>query len=698
MALILRFNMIALFTLIRRILLPPSKSKQNVPASKYRRIAEQLLPGERNQELYDAVKNKVSKNSHEPMTFKCGAIERCKELLKNGAYPHRLVLFKEDFNALSKKQKEYYLEFLKRLNKIVQKSKYISQEKKEKVANIVKQINNIVKKEINTRVKEKSHDKSDDSGIGSCIESCSEEDSYSLESSSEDELHSNNIEDGPSTSRKDQKSNEVINNLHAIARQSGKQKCEFLDKVIQNTPQESLESYINSQKDGKTPLQVALIAKVSKTKHKSNTVRDNDNTLKFIAKLLQHGADHTGLKLLPDQLCDLNKEQTTYYYGFLKKLSESIKQSELDQKIKDKIIIKIAEIIDNGYPLHSAVRNKEKDRFFNLLKIDCDITTQDEEGNNVLHYIALLKKNKKVDYLDRVLNYKIPKYKLYEAVNAVNNEGYTPLQVALTTKARKPKIEYLKQETFFDLKAVDNNTTQFCAKLLESGASPDSLELKDRESKNEFNQFHTKRYYFALRNLKYYPETPPNARKEARGLKEKLEEKYGCRTASKACKSGAKSVAKGCKSGVKYVAKKTKSAVKAIGRFIDPGRRAFIAAVAAVTITIIIITIIAFAEGAISPIAAISLIAAAGICLALTLLGCGVHKGFSKKPSSDSPKDESKFQPTIETKDQRLANDPEEKAEQLEFNDAPVTGLNSVSITSGQITNSQQSNRQVSNL
>lgn len=60
--------------------------------------------------------------------------------------------------------------------------------------------------------------------------------------------------------------------------------------------------------------------------------------------------------------------------------------------------------------------------------------------------------------------------------------------------------------------------------LLEMGADPCSLELDGQT-------FDTKKYYLTLLNLKEYPRITQEAQKKVRELKEKLEEKYHCKTA-----------------------------------------------------------------------------------------------------------------------------------------------------------------------
>lgn len=102
-----------------------------------------------------------------------------------------------------------------------------------------------------------------------------------------------------------------------------------------------------------------------------------------------------------------------------------------------------------------------------------------------------------------------------KAINTINGEGRTPLQVALIKKAEKGN--HLSQmKTIFDLGKKYDNTTKFCAKLLEIGADSRSLKLKDRE-------FHTEKYYCTLRNLENYSKTPQEGKVKAKELRKKLE-------------------------------------------------------------------------------------------------------------------------------------------------------------------------------
>jgi hypothetical protein len=210
--------------------------------------------------------------------------------------------------------------------------------------------------------------------------------------------------------------------------------------------------------------------------------------------------------------------------------------------------------------------------------------------------------------------------KLREAIDATNQKENTPLQVALKTKARKGGTKYLKKGKIFDSTVSYSNTTKFCAMLLEMGADPCSLELKDPK-------FHTKKYYLTLRDLKDYSGTPQKAQEKAKELKEKLEEKYHCKTASKKCQSGIEEAG----SFIEKTASTTGKAVSAAGKYIDPAKRTRQTLVSITTVVFISAVAYGVSQGYIGALAALFLAAIAiAICLALTLGFSGVKKCFEK--------------------------------------------------------------------
>lgn len=286
------------------------------------------------------------------------------------------------------------------------------------------------------------------------------------------------------SSVKDEKGNNI---LHLIASLRKEQKCNFLDTLVKSFKKDLVQLVSGENQDRETPFQVALINKITKGKHESNTTQDNDNTLKFLVKLLEHGASHDQLKLSSKELQDLNEEQKIYYRNFLEKLAELGKKlkSEINIEAKKAIVHTINTPDSNGsYLLHLAVENNDKKDFEELLQENADITAEDGNGNNVLHHIASLKGWQKVAYLNLILDLverkTISKEKFSEAVIATNKEGWTPLQVALAKKAKKGKY-LLQVKTISDPTINYDNTTKFCATLLQNGANADSLWLKNEK-------------------------------------------------------------------------------------------------------------------------------------------------------------------------------------------------------------------------
>ncbi|WP_250296170.1 ankyrin repeat domain-containing protein [Wolbachia endosymbiont of Oedothorax gibbosus] len=445
-----------------------------------------------------------------------------------------------------------------------------------------------------------------------------------------------------------------------------------------------------------------------------NTPDSNDNYQLHLAiknndkerfkELLQKGADISlkdgeGNNALHLIVTKLEREQR------LKFLSISL---EVDQK--EQFIKAVNDKNDNEQtPLHRLLQHiKEKnedrsctDRKFEktnrykalelFLQNGADITVQDKDGKNALHYIASFKGEQKVTCSELILglveNGTISKDKLGEAINAKNGEGSTPLELALKKKAEKRSIEYPSQGTIFDLATNYDSTTKFCAALLQNGANPDSLWLEDPK-------FHTKKYYLTLRDLKDYSGTPQKAQEKAKELKEKLEEKYHCGTASKKCQSGIKKLGSGIKKGVSA----TEEVLSAVGKYINPAERTRELLAITITITVIAMVTFAFFQGQMAIGAAIPIIATAGvICLTLTLGFSGIKKLFEKstnkaqdtfndKNLSNSTTEQNQASKNpIDNDQQNLGNDSEDLAakrqrNQSEYTENPATKISDVSI------------------
>lgn len=633
-------------------------------------------------------KVKKEKHKHEKPRSRDGTLKECKRLFKEGASPEVLTKLEESLREQEKYHRYYVQCFLPVLGEVIERSKRISNETKNQVISEVT-------KSCFSRYSEQ------DSGYGSDFEDeingISDSDSdfedgiNGISDSDNDVQLLNAIQNGNNRKfRKylkdctnvsgitDEKGNNI---LHLIASLKKKQKLKFLDTLIKIANEKNLVQLVDSEnQEGKTPFQVALINKIIKGKHDSHTIQDNDNTLKFLAKLLKYGASSDNLGLSTKELQYLKEEQKTYYCDFLEKLAKSVKKPELKSEIRTKIKEIIPHTINtpdsnDNYQLHLAIKNKDEKSFKELLQKGADISLKDTDGNNALHHIALLRGKQKVTCLKLisalVKERKISEDKLDEAIKATNRQGNTPLELALKKKAEKKSIEYLSQETIFDLATNYDNTTKFCAALLQNGANPDSLWLEDPE-------LHTKKYYLTLRDLKDCSSTPQKAQEKAKELKEKLEEKYHCRTASKKCQSGIKKLGSGVKKGA-----------SAVWKCIDPGRRASVLLAITVATTIITMVTLSCFQGQIAIGAALPIIAITGVVCLIFTLGLSDIRKSVKELTNDkqSRKDDhlAAKQPENITEQQNLANNSAEQevqrsSNQSEHKESPATQMSYVSI------------------
>ncbi|MDR2978645.1 MAG: ankyrin repeat domain-containing protein [Rickettsiales bacterium] len=288
------------------------------------------------------------------------------------------------------------------------------------------------------------------------------------------------------------------NILHLIALLKKKQKRRSLKVLMERISEEDLAKLVDSKnKEEKTPLQVALIDKIKKGKHESNTTRGSDNTLKFLVKLLKHRASYDNLELSTEELQNLEKEQKTYYRDFLEKLAESVRQSTLEQKIDIEKKIKeiIARIINTpdssgNYLLHSAINNYDKKRFKELLEKGAAVSLKDANDNNALHLIAKLEKEQKLEFLNVVLDVSQEKELLKEqfikAVNdkndndksgdGKNSNGQTPLHQLLQHIGEKSEDRLCT-----DRKFEKTNRYKALELLLQNGAN---ITAQDKEGNN----------------------------------------------------------------------------------------------------------------------------------------------------------------------------------------------------------------------
>ncbi|WCR54491.1 MAG: hypothetical protein PG981_001513 [Wolbachia endosymbiont of Ctenocephalides orientis wCori] len=441
------------------------------------------------------------------------------------------------------------------------------------------------------------------------------------------------LKNGADITVKDTSGNNI---LHLIVELEGKQKVESLELIAdlveqEVIPQEKLgESIKATNNNGYTPIQSMLIKKITKKRHNREEVGKNDNTIKFIAKLLELGADPYQLTLPKETYQNLNKEQLAYYQKFREKLT--------------KIAENIVNIKDNNgnYPLHLAIDDNKKDLFEELLERGADITKQDANGNNALHYIAKLEGKKKVKYLQSILGL-VEENTLKKAVNAINNDGLSPIQSSLIRKIEKAKHNIINPKS-------RDNTITFCVILLQNGAKPDDLKLT--------KQPHNKEHYRFLHKLEKIDSISPEIKKEIKIIRKDFKRKYN------------------------YLSK-TKNFFKSVCDFIDPARRT--RELLAITVTTTVITMVAFAffQGQMAIGAAISIIVVAAVmCIVFTLGFSPIKKfmknfepfSFDKENDNHQPIEQDEMQEKNSNREENLVSSEEQElSDQSEHREIPST-------------------------
>ncbi|WP_353282300.1 ankyrin repeat domain-containing protein [Wolbachia endosymbiont (group A) of Myopa testacea] len=539
----------------------------------------------KDEQLYGTIERKVKKEKHkrEKPRGQDGTLKKCKRLFEEGASSEVLTKLEESLREQEKYYRYYVQCFLPVLDEVIERSKKTPNETKERVKQAISEIT-YNSKYCFTHNQNDRRDSETESGYGSDVE-----DDHEVEISNG--ITNNNVQllkaikNGNNrkfrkylkdctdiSSIKDEKGNNI---LHLIASLEKKQKCKFLGILIKTVTKEDLAQLINSE--NQDALQVALINKITKEKHESHTIQNNDNTLKFLTKLLEHGASSDNLGLSTKELQGLKEEQKTYYRNFLEKLAEQGKKSKLKPEIKINTEAKIKEIIprtintpdsNDNYQLHLAIKNNDKELFKELLQKGADIslkdtddnnalhlivkpetkqklkllhilleasqkeqfikavndkkegqtplhlvlqriqeksenrslkkfektnrykalelflqngadiTVQDKDEKNALHYIASFKGEQKVTCLELILN-SVEKEKFSKAANATNEKERTPLQVALITKTTKDKHNFVNPKS-------RDNTIKFCVKLVQNGVDPKQLILPERLWSKEY--------------------------------------------------------------------------------------------------------------------------------------------------------------------------------------------------------------------
>ncbi|WP_264732243.1 ankyrin repeat domain-containing protein [Wolbachia endosymbiont (group A) of Sphaerophoria taeniata] len=443
----------------------------------------------KDEQLYGTIERKVKKEKHkrEKPRGQDGTLKKCKRLFEEGASSEVLTKLEESLREQEKYYRYYVQCFLPVLDEVIERSKKTPNETKERVKQAISEIT-YNSKYCFTHNQNDRRDSETESRYGSDVE-----DDHEVEISNG--ITNNNVQllkaikNGNNrkfrkylkdctdiSSIKDEKGNNI---LHLIASLEKKQKCKFLGILIKTVTKEDLAQLINSE--NQDALQVALINKITKEKHEFHTIQDNDNTLKFLTKLLEHGASSDNLGLSTKKLQDLKEEQKTYYRNFLEKLAEQGKNSKLKPEIKINTEAKIKEIIprtintpdsNDNYQLHLAIKNNDKELFKELLQKGADISLKDTDDNNALHLIVKPETKQKLKLLHILLEAS-QKEQFIKAVND-KKEGQTPLHQVLQRIQEKSENRSLKK---FE-KTKRYKTLEL---LLQNGAD---ITVQDKDEKN----------------------------------------------------------------------------------------------------------------------------------------------------------------------------------------------------------------------
>ncbi|WP_264329132.1 ankyrin repeat domain-containing protein [Wolbachia endosymbiont (group A) of Andrena hattorfiana] len=452
----------------------------------------------KDKQLYGTIERKVKKEKHkrEKPRGQDGTLKKCKRLFEEGASSEVLTKLEESLREQEKYYRYYVQCFLPVLDEVIERSKKTPNETKERVKQAISEIT-YDSKYCFTHNQNDRRDSETESGYGSDVE-----DDHEVEISNG--ITNNNVQllkaikNGNNrkfrkylkdytdiSSIKDEKGNNI---LHLIASLEKKQKCKFLGILIKTVTKEDLAQLINSE--NQDALQVALINKITKEKHESHTVQNDDNTLKFLTKLLEHGASSDNLGLSTKELQGLKEEQKTYYRNFLEKLAEQGKKSKLKPEIKINTEAKIKEIIphtintpdsNDNYQLHLAIKNNDKELFKELLQKGADISLKDTDDNNALHLIVKPETKQKLKLLHILLEAS-QKEQFIKAVND-KKEVQTPLHLVLQRIQEKSKESSLKDKIKNVVKKEFKDTGRYQALelFLQNGAD---ITMQDKDEKN----------------------------------------------------------------------------------------------------------------------------------------------------------------------------------------------------------------------
>ncbi len=405
----------------------------------------------KDKQLYDIIERKVKKEEHkrERPRSRDRTLKECKRLFEEGASPEVLIKLKESFREQEKYYKYYTQCFLPVLGKVIKQSKKISNETKEQV------ISEVTKSHSNKNRK----DSESESGYGSDFEDevneITDNDAQLLKAikNGNNRKFRKYLKNCINVSGiKDEKGNNI---LHLIVSLEKKQKYKFLSTLKKTIPEEDLAQLVDSKKQN--ALQVALINKITKEEHKSNTIRSSDNTLKFLMKFPEHVAK---ISLSTDTLKKLSKKQNEYHLKFLKKLAELKPEAKTEVEEVIAHAINTPDSNDN-YQLHLAIKNNDKELFEELLQKGADINLKDIDGNNALHLIVTeLKQKRKLEFLNITLSVSEEEEKAQlkaqfkEAINAENTAKQTPLHQLLQHIRKKVKASRLRIRSLKELLGI----------------------------------------------------------------------------------------------------------------------------------------------------------------------------------------------------------------------------------------------------
>ncbi|QKX02031.1 ankyrin repeat domain-containing protein [Wolbachia endosymbiont of Dirofilaria (Dirofilaria) immitis] len=459
----------------------------------------------KSEQLYNVIEKKVKKeeHKHKKPRSRDRIIKKYKRLIKKGASLKVLAILKETLRKQEKYYRHYTQCFIPVLNKKI--SKELNYTKKEEIRQVILEVTCNSKHCFNSTAHKKNNYKNSkgskpESGYGSNIE-----DDYKVEINNRAVNNSIQLlkaikDQNDRKFRKhlksyidisDIKDKKEKNILYPIVSLKRKQKLKFFSTLIKTVSKKNPEQLINSQDQEKTSIQEATINKITKEKHKSHTLQDNNNTLKFFVKLLKYRTSYSNLELFIEELQGLREEQKAYYCNFSEKLTELVKQSKLEQKsdiekkIKD-IITRIINILDinNNYLLHSAINNYDKKLFKKLLQKGLNVSLKDVNGNNALHLIvSKLKKEQKLEFLNILL--KVGQKEQF--INAINNnknqEGQTPLHQLLQHIQERSKKSSLISKIKNIVKKEFKNTNKYKVfkLLMENGAD---ITIQDKKENN----------------------------------------------------------------------------------------------------------------------------------------------------------------------------------------------------------------------